>query len=187
MGWFDSFRKSFCGTYIEELDNARVMIAMLEDQVNDLEVERDIIAEIPGLERPSPQDWLPISAITVNKKQIQSSLGLSQEPLVWMPEIPDTNSMDGVFDYGNNNILIAGAIPEDHKKIVDRLSVGDIAVYQVYPDDYTIGYAIHRVIDINQDDEGEYYTFRGDNNASIDDPWKVRPNMVQYISVGTIY
>ena len=140
-----------------------------------------------GKERPSPSDWLPQDAIENWVKDLPweklrvGFLGLSQEPKVWIPMIPDTNSMDGVFDYGNNNILIAGNIPEDHLKIINALMVGDIAVYKTAKT-----YAIHRIVDIGNDGLGRYYRFKGDNNA-VKDPERVRVYNIDWISIGTIY
>ena len=44
--WLDRFRKSFCRTYIDERDNSRVMVAMLEDRVNELELQRDTLYDL---------------------------------------------------------------------------------------------------------------------------------------------
>ena len=137
-------------------------------------------------ERPSPGDWVPSVAISVSDDKIiidlkRLNLGLDETPIVWIPEIPDTNSMDGVFDIGNNNILIAGRNDADQEKLVESLRVGDIAVYKT-----PSMYAIHRIVEINEDGEGKYFRFKGDNNASKD-PDKVRPNQVTWVSVGTIY
>jgi hypothetical protein len=102
-------------------------------------------------------------------------------PKVWIPMIPDTNSMDGCFDYGNNNILIAGADSIEHKKLIDFIKVGDIAVYRS-----PSIYAIHRIVEIGNDKEGKYFRFKGDNN-SIMDKDKVRESQIEWVSIGTIY
>jgi len=149
----------------------------------------------PGLERPSPGNWIPTTAIGllptgvfIDYEEVQEFLGLSKVPKhspLW--EIPNTNSMDGVFDAGNNNLLIAGATLEDHAKLVERLIVGDIAVYQAFGDRYDVGYAIHRIVEIRQTEVGRVFIFMGDNNAGIVDPYSIVPSMIKWISVGVIY
>jgi len=136
------------------------------------------------IERPSPGDWLPEDAVKewadkLSWPKLHVKLGVP--PKVWVPMIPDTNSMDGVFDYGNNNILIAGATEADHKTLTGHLSVGDIAVYRT-PNFY----AIHRIVKIDADSDGKYFKFKGDNNASRD-PDKVRESQIEWVSIGTIY
>lgn len=134
------------------------------------------------IERPSPSDWLPSDAINiingslvVNLNQIK--VKLDEPPKVWIPSIPDTNSMDGVFDIGNNNILIAGRNSNDHIKLIAALEVGDIAVY---------GGIIHRIVESNSDEQGRYFSFKGDNNA-VNDSGKIRDSQISWISIGTIY
>ena len=141
---------------------------------------------VPGQERPSPSDIVPRCNIVVGGDEVTINLynlniPLAHTPRVWVPMIPDTNSMDGAFDFGNNNILIAGATSPDHKALVEYLSVGDIAVYN---NDKI--YAIHRIVKIGHDEEGKFFKFKGDNNPT-NDPWVVRPNHVQWVSIGTIY
>jgi len=149
----------------------------------------DIIRFFQGtVERPSPSDIIPKQNISFDENEgcIKISLRninipLTKEPVVWYPDIPDTNSMDGVFDYGNNNILIAGADEIDHKILIDNLMVGDIAVFRT-----PTMYAIHRIIEIDTDGEGRYFRFKGDNNASTD-LGRIRDSQIEWISVGVIY
>ncbi len=136
-------------------------------------------------ERPSPSDWvlnsLELNDWINNFPWQRLRVSLVQKPLVWVPDIPDTNSMDGVFDIGNNNILIAGANRLDHQALIDTLIIGDIAVYQI-PQTC----AIHRIIGIKNDGVGRYFKFKGDNNTSSD-PYKIRDCDIKWISIGTIY
>ena len=147
---------------------------------------------IGTIERPSPSDWVKPNGITSDADAVVTidlkrlNVPLSRPPKVWIPYIPDTNSMDGVFDYGNENILISCDTfddigREDQQRLIDALRVGDIAVYRT-----STMYAIHRIIKIAHDDKGKYFRFKGDNNA-VADPDKVRVNQVQYVSVGVIY
>lgn len=144
----------------------------------------DKLFGVSGVERPSPGDWVKEDAIAKWAESIawqDLNVVLSQKPKLWIPMIPDTNSMDGVFDYGNNNILIAGTNEDDHKKIIDFIKVGDIAVYRT-PDIY----AIHRVVKIGNDAQGKYFKFKGDNNT-IEDAGLIRENQIEWVSVGVIY
>lgn len=137
-------------------------------------------------EKPSPGDWVLRDAITLMEGEDVcvlvdlSRLGLSQKPKVWIPSIPDTNSMDPTFDMGHNNILIAGKTPEDHLKLLDKLQVGDIAVYRA------LSLIIHRVYKIDFDDEGRYFKFKGDNIDKVDS-YKLRDRHIEWISIGTLY
>ncbi len=143
----------------------------------------------PGTERPSPGDWLTAEAITsdqsgihISLKPLQERLGLAQEPIYQPTFTPDTNSMDPVFDFGNNTLLIYGATPEDQAKLVDALQPGDIAVYW-----NGTGLIIHRILEIKTDALGKIFTMAGDNNAGISDPYVVKPEHIKYICVGTVY
>ncbi len=144
------------------------------------------------VERPSPSDLVKREAITDDADAVvridlkQLTIPHTRTARVWIPDIPDTNSMDGYFDMGNNNILISYDTSDDAGKadqtlLVASLKVGDIAVYRTS----TI-YAIHRIVKIDFDREGKYYRFKGDNNASAD-PDKVRIDQIKYVSVGVIY
>jgi len=140
------------------------------------------------VERPSPQDIVKERAIVADGDAAKVVIDLTQLnipftklPKVWIPSIPDTNSMDGVFDSGNNNILIAGTDATNQKALVDFIKVGDIAVYRT-----ARMYAIHRVIKIDSDKDGKYFRFKGDNNA-VADPDKVRESEIQWLSIGTVY
>ena len=141
---------------------------------------------VSGKERPSPQNWLPREAIHIVNNSIMINLFKLkvpiENPLVWIPSIPNTNSMDGVFDTGNNNLLIAGSNKDDHKKLTQHLAVGDVAVYHIEGKRPVI----HRIVEINQDEKGLYFIFKGDNNTVKDKP-RVRESEVTYVSVGTIY
>lgn len=148
----------------------------------------------------SPNDWLPKEAISAVDNNVVVDLsrlipGLSSPPKAWIPPIPGTGSMLPNFNHEHNNILVVGTSKADQAKIVDHLQVGDIAVYRIMsnigddPKDFSKAhkfYAIHRIIKIDTDDQGRYFIFKGDNN-SVKDPYKVRGNMILYVSVGTIF
>ncbi len=140
-----------------------------------------------GLERPSPQDWIHAEEISydqaegiikIDLKPLAKRLGLSQNPLLAKDFIPNTNSMDPVFDYGNNTLPIYGTIPEDHAKLVRALETGSDAIYQKADG----GLIIHRVFAI----KNGLYTFGGVNNSGIMDKPDVRPDQIKYVSLGVI-
>ena len=144
------------------------------------------------IERPSPSDLVKREAITDDADAVvhidlkQLTIPHTRTAKVWIPDIPDTNSMDGYFDAGNHNILISYDTSDatgklDQEVLIACLRVGDIAVYRTA----TI-YAIHRIVKIDFDREGKYYRFKGDNN-SVADPDKVRADQIKYVSVGVIY
>ena len=153
-----------------------------------------------GMDKPSPSDIVPRSSITTIDSNIVVSLAklnipLTKTPKIWIPEIPDTNSMDGIFDFGHNNILIAGADKKEQKILVDSLMVGDIAVYRIMqnpddkPEDFSKShksYSIHRIIEIGSDNEGRYFKFKGDNTP-VKDPYEARDSNILWVSIGTIY
>ncbi len=139
-----------------------------------------------GIERPSPSDWITEDGIkewVIYLPWDKLNVKFTQLPKIWMPAIPDTNSMDGAFDVGNNNILIAGSNESDQKNLIDYLSVGDVAVYE---SDGAYPLIIHRIVRIDTDNQGKYFKFKGDNNA-VEDTGKVRESQIKWISIGVIY
>ena len=140
------------------------------------------------VERTSPSDIVPKNNIHYNSETSKLEVTLTgigipftSPPRVWIPTIPDTNSMDPVLDAEHNNILIAGADEDNQKILVDFIKVGDIAVYQVPG-----MRAVHRVIKIETDAVGRKFTFKGDNNPQAD-PYEIRDENIEWLSIGTIY
>ena len=88
----------------------------------------------------------------------------------------DTNSMDPLLDIGANALQIA---PETENDI----HVGDIISYH---SEYAEGTIIHRVKAINKDEEGIYFTVKGDNNPELD-PGKIRFSQIKKVLIGVIY
>lgn len=154
-----------------------------------------------GLEKPSPSDFIQETGILLDNYSAkiiidlhQNNIGLVKQPKVWIPSIPDTNSMDPGFDFGHNNILIAGADELDHKRLINFIKVGDIAVYRMTnlidsPGDFSKPYsfyAIHRIVEIGKDSEGRYFRFQGDNNA-VKDPYKARDKNILWVAIGVVF
>lgn len=89
-------------------------------------------------------------------------------------EFDNTNSMLPTFDRGHNTLEF---VPHNESDIV----VCDIVSYQ--SNDNVI---IHRVMEIDEDEDGWYAILKGDNNK-VDDPGKVRFNQIKGVVVGILY
>jgi hypothetical protein len=122
-----------------------------------------------SIERISPGDHIKENQIKVYSNKVE----LEIPNAVWS-KFTDTNSMDPFLDQGSNGIEIA---PKNESDI----SIGDIISYQS-----TDGVIIHRVIGTNKDEQGTYFTVKGDNNP-IQDPARVRFSQIKGILVGIIY
>jgi len=85
----------------------------------------------------------------------------------------DTNSMDPVFDIEANTIRLA--VP------AETLQIGDIVSYQ-----HGENIIIHRIVHIDNDEEGLYFILKGDNNPTSD-PGKVRASQILGKIVAIIY
>lgn len=141
-------------------------------------------------ERPSPQNIVPESSIQIisddnPKVEIdltRLNIPFTRPPVVWIPSVPNTNSMDPVFDEGNNCILIRGADEENQRILVDFIKVGDIVVWA----ESETKLVIHRVVKIGRDSKGRFFRFKGDN-CWFQDPWIIRDSDIRWLSVGVIY
>ena len=149
----------------------------------------------PTLERPSASDIVPRRNITHWDNKITISLEslaipFAKPPKIFIPEIPNTNSMDPTFDTGHNNILVAGQDDEEQRIMLRWLEIqlpGNIIVFQIDNPRYT--HAIHRIIRVHQesrDAKSFYYTTKGDNN-DYEDPLPVWSGVVEWVSLGTIH
>jgi len=88
----------------------------------------------------------------------------------------DTNSMDPLMDAEANGIEIP--ITEN-----TQLNIGDIISYNATWNETLVS---HRIIDIQEDEEGTFYTLKGDNN-STQDPGKIRIEQIKYKLIGILY
>ena len=95
---------------------------------------------------------------------------------VWITGVADTNSMDGVFDYGHTVLLI-----KEFER--NELAVGDIVVFR--PTRYA-QQIIHRIIKIGEDAQGRWYRTKGDNNYRKD-PYILRDTHIKFLCIGIIY
>jgi len=143
-------------------------------------------------EIPSPSDIVPKDSISIIDTNVvidltKLNIPFTKSPKIWIPDIPDTGSMDPNFDSEHNNILIQGADEPNQKILVDWLAEQTEKEFHniaVYNNNHL--YAIHRVIGVAYDKEGRYFTFKGDNNPT-NDPYPVRDFHIQWVSIGTIF
>ena len=127
-------------------------------------------------EKPSPRGVIKRDQIYWNEDEGRITIH-SVRGYVWITGVADTNSMDGLLDYGHTVLLI-----KEFDK--SQLTVGDIVVYKP-----TLKYSntiIHRIVEIGEDKGGRYYKTRGDNCA-VKDPYKLRDNHIQFLCIGIIY
>ena len=122
-------------------------------------------------ERPSPSDIIKEQDIHVYNNKVIIDVDDPQ----WA-KFTDTNSMDPVFDKGANAIQIVPTKAE-------QIQVGDIISFEA---GFESGTIIHRVIEIEEDEDGWYARTKGDNNP-VRDPGKVRFKQVKKMLVAIIY
>jgi len=91
-------------------------------------------------------------------------------------EFTDTNSMDPVLDIEANSFEVK---PSSESNI----SVGDIISYK--PSNFP-GLIVHRVVEIDSDEDGWYAIMKGDN-LTFQDPERVRFEQIEGVLVGIIY
>lgn len=145
-------------------------------------------------DKPSSSDIVPEGNIRYGEGSnlVLVSLGglnipFTKLPKVWIPPIPDTNSMDPSCDFGHNNILIQGCDPDNQKIMLDFIKVGDICVYRIPLGDNPYGfYALHRIVRTGADSKGRWFKFKGDNVGWLD-PYTARDENIEYLCIGTIF
>jgi len=124
-----------------------------------------------GNNNVGPQNWVDDEEISVlNDKVVIDVNGAI------LADFLPTGSMRPLLDAGTTGIEIR---PESE----DQLKVGDIVAYRAK---WTDGVIIHRIVDIEEDENGIYFTLKGDNN-SREDPEKVRFSQIQYVLIGVVY
>ncbi len=138
------------------------------------------------VDRLSPSDMLPEGSIKLQGNALivflnSLNIPFTLPPQVWYPGVPDTDSMDPVFDIGHNNILIKGADAYNQQILIDFIKPGDIAVYN-----YLGMYVIHRIIAERNNKGIREFKFKGDNN-SRPDPYWVPFEYVTWVSLGILH
>lgn len=129
-----------------------------------------------GIEKPlgmtgevvSPADRITEKQIEIQKDRI---IIYVNDPR--LSRYANTNSMDPLLDKNTNGIEI---VPESEEDIY----VGDIVTYE--QDGLLV---VHRVMSIGNDEQGEYYITKGDNNQKADA--KIRFEQIKYITIGILY
>jgi signal peptidase I len=140
-----------------------------------IEKEKIIVKEkkLNGEEKPSPADRIDDSDISVSGNSARINLKNAK----WRRRrYIDSNSMDPLIDAGTTTIEIK-------PKYASEIQVGDIIAYDVEGYDYAF---VHRVIKIGNDEDGVYFTTKGDNYWQ-EDPDKVRFSQIEGIVVGILY
>jgi hypothetical protein len=127
-----------------------------------------IFSPISGTDRASPGDHIKENQIHVYDGKV-----VIDADVEWS-RFTDTKSMDPLFDSSANGL-------EMKPKSENDIRIGDIIVYN-----YNDKRIIHRVIAKGQDNEGIYFTVKGDNNKDADGV-KVRFKDITGILVGIIY
>lgn len=199
---------------VTEHARAKQKIAELEAETAGLKSDvADLLEQLAvGVEKPSPADIVKQASILADNQLSRIIIDVSQlnipftKPPRILPimEIPDTGSMDGLFDYGNNNLYIEPADETDHQIMVDWIAqtwlssqglqtvdaVTRIMVNEADdPSDYSKvakWYAIHRLIEVGSDAQGRYFWFAGINNPERD-PYPARDKNILWINIGTIF
>jgi len=121
-------------------------------------------------EKLSPADHIKEDQIRIEDDQVIITIRNAK-----IARFADTNSMDPLLDEESNAIQIVPNSP-------DQIYVGDIISYTSKNGDIII----HRVVKIDEDEEGMFYITQGDNNSSPDNE-KIRFWQVRFITVGIIY
>ncbi len=119
----------------------------------------------------SPNDWVSENQIKVYNAQIILDIKNAQ----WAT-FTDTHSMEPVLSSRANAIEI---VPQT----AEEIKIGDIVSYQ---SEYADGTIIHRVIAKGVDEQGVYFTMKGDNNNRAD-PGKIRFSQIKRVVVAIVY
>lgn len=122
-------------------------------------------------DRPSPKDRVAQEQIRAGENGIFLDIAGTR---VWYAL--GTKSMDPLLDTGTNVITV---VPKDE----EDLFVGDIVAFQWEGVEQAV---VHRIVAINVDENGTYYTTKGDNNPVVD-PVRVRFEDIIAVVVAIVY
>ncbi|MBS3143409.1 signal peptidase I [Candidatus Woesearchaeota archaeon] len=150
-----------------------LIIVIFIDSSNNPDLQNPINKAIYKLmtgEKLSPADHIKEDQIRIEDDQVIITIRNAK-----IARFADTNSMDPLLDEESNAIQIVPNSP-------DQIYVGDIISYTSKNGDIII----HRVVKIDEDEEGMFYITQGDNNSSPDNE-KIRFWQVRFITVGIIY
>ena len=156
-----------------------------------------------GGDKPSPSDIIRndrfeeiftggIYSDTNGRWRIKRELlhpNFNDDPELWLSPIPDTNSMDPVFDSEHNNIYMRGVNVADQSLLIQWLAyewtqkrMANNIIYQASP--YSL--IIHRLKKVEGRPPLRRWTFMGDNNTGTD-PHKATDQEIKWVMIGTIY
>ena len=156
-----------------------------------------------GSEKPSPSDIVKNDLIKeifqggiyqdgAGRWRIKRELlwpFFNDDPELWLCIIPNTNSMDPVFDKEHINIYMKGYTAPDHSLLIQWLAnewtfkrMANIIVYQ--PGPYTP--VVHRLKKVEDVYPNRRWTFLGDNSAGTD-PHRATDQEIKWVLIGTIY
>ncbi|MCC7574073.1 hypothetical protein KO361_00575 [Candidatus Woesearchaeota archaeon] len=121
--------------------------------------------------KPSPSNFFNTHQIRVYPDRVV----LEAENIVWAG-FEDTKSMLPIINKDSNALQIIPNCPED-------IQLGDIVSYR---SNYASGIIIHRVIHIDEDEQGIYFVLKGDNNPASD-PGRIRCNQIDRKVIAILY
>lgn len=119
-------------------------------------------------ETEAPADWIKEEQIHVYENIVVIDVEDAS-----VSRYAPTGSMKPVLDKGSNGIRIKPASAE-------QIEAGDIITFE--QDGQLI---VHRVVEIGEDNEGNYFITKGDNNNVTDG--KVRFEDIKYVTIGIIW
>ena len=126
---------------------------------------------------PSPQDWIDQDRISYQDHdgslRVEGIL-----PDVWITDVTDTNSMDGMVDAGHSLIC------SNHPNYLNNVAVGDVIIFEKYIPDYHL--IAHRIVWSGWDAKGRFFKTKGDNFPE-EDWYKVRKEDLRWVILGVIY
>ncbi|MBU0459688.1 MAG: hypothetical protein KKH52_01445 [Nanoarchaeota archaeon] len=159
-----------------ELEKTRLAQEKADLEAEKIELKKQLAAaeeKIPLLEveKASPFDHVKESQVRVLKNKVEININNVE----WW-NIADTNSMDPLIDIGTTALSVK---PTSE----DKLQVGDVAFYHSLIAKRSI---VHRIILIDNDEQGWYSTFKGDN-LKKPDPEDVRFPEIEGVLIGIIY
>lgn len=168
--------------YKSELERLNSTLTQLQQEQQQLQQEKQALAhdlkteeekseQIFHIEKDSPFDHVKDNQVKVMKSKVE----IDMKDVSWWT-IADTNSMDPLIDIGSTALSITPKTEAD-------VHQGDVAFYNSLIAEKVI---IHRVIETNEDSEGWYSKFKGDNLKEID-PENVRFPQVEGVLIGVIY
>lgn len=148
--------------------------ALIIDTTNNRTLEKpfnDLVDKVVYNAQPYPKDRVKEEQIRIYEDRIVINVADAK-----YASFADTHSQEPFFGEGSNAIQIAPESPQD-------IQLGDVITYRSTDSGSLI---IHRVISIKNDENGLYYTLKGDNNKKPD-PERVRFNQVKSVLIGVIY